>query len=206
MLKDELDGTADSTPSQEEASLSSPVYLYLGPDFSHRSILDLLAVDHGLSETGGSIHSFSAVSELEDLPFSSVVITVGADTGIIRPLSRLCESRNDLRIFSLFSLADPVLLEYCNELVLDIARDDTLMASEGESSAQTISDSSVVLLLETVFRYSAGRDWNLSREEQLLRELTAVPDGWTFLPYIDPDTGIRSRNHLQLHIAGTGTS
>ena len=185
------------------------LYVHTGPEFSRQSLLDPLVAEYGRTESGGLISVFTSVKELEELPYSAVVLTVGSDSGIIRPLSRLAGSRNDLRIISLFSLDDPVLLEYFSELVLDIALSGELLTPESETRGLPLGDREVSVLLVALVRSLEFRDWNKTRPEQLREQLDysfralgydGVPNTWTLQHYLDPETGIRSRNHVQLSV------
>lgn len=185
------------------------LYIHTGPEFSRQSLLEPLIAEYGRIGSGGLLSVFASVQDLDEIPFSSVILTIGADSGIIRPLSRLAEQRRDLRIISLFSLEEPVLLEYFSEIVLDVALSDALLTPESETRGLPVNDRELSLLMVALVRSLEFRDWNKTRSGQLYEQLdelfreddiNGVPATWSIQPYTDPESGIRSRNHLQLQV------
>jgi len=187
------------------------VYVYTGPEFSRASLLEPLIAEYDPEAAGTLVRPFSSVSGLDEPEHGAIILTIGADANIIRPLTRLAERRRDLRILSLFSLDDPVLLEYFSELVVDSSTSRESSSPESETREIPVPDEELSLLVLSIVRYADERDWNRSRSEQLLGHLDSafrsagkngIPPGWDVLPYTDPESGIRSRNHLTLHLPG----
>ncbi len=207
--KDPAPDVSAAEEQPEPVRTGPVVYVYTSPEFSRSSLLEPLLDKYAPSGADDLVRLFTSVTELDDPAHGAIVLTIGADYGIIRPLSRLADNRKDLRILTLFSLADPVLLEYFSELVLDIDLDAELLTPESETRGIPVTDEDLSLLIVALVRYADERDWNLTRSQQLLSRLDMVfsdagregiPPGWDIRPYVDPDSGIRSRNHLKLHL------
>ena len=209
--RSDVDKTSESATSavQKQKKLEM-VYVYTGPEFNRLPLLAELTAEYGLAESGGSLVLVNSVTELENIPVASILLLVGADSRIVRPLSYFSANRLDVRIITLFPLVDAMEVECFSELVLDVSTSRDLLEAEASVGGSLVKDTDLAVLFLAAVRFAKHRNWNLNRIEQLNRELVissqnagrlALPTGWNITRFIDPETGIRSRNHLVLTVA-----
>lgn len=203
------------------------VLVLLGPDYADRpEILAPIIEEYGLAGSGGMIlqlrypDSFtvdkkirlSILSDTAQLPSATVLLTVGSPEGFVRELVKIRASKPEMRIISLFSADEVLPLEGVSSLVLDYAQAGELLAEENTA---VLSDPDLSVLVLAAILSGEERDAALSPIEGLAVALDASRrilkskasgSGWKFAAYIDPDTNLRSRNHVILELPSGGSS
>lgn len=201
------------------------VLVLLGPDYADRpEILAPIIEEYGLSGSGGMVlplrypDSFtvdkkirlSVLSDTAKLPSATIVVTVGAPEGIVRELVKIRAARPDMRIMSLFSADEVLPLEGVSSLVLDFAQAGELLAEENTAP---ISDQDLSVLVLAAMLSAEETDAAISPLDSLVVSLDAsrrilklktAGTGWKFASFVDPDTNLRSRNHVVLELPPGG--
>lgn len=200
------------------------VVVMLGEEYASRPrLLEPLYAEYGIAGFGGMVvplswpGSFlvekrprlSVLSEIAREPDTTILVTVGAPEGTVRELEKIRNTRPGMKILTLFPLDEPLPVEAVSDLVLDFKASDQPLADENAPSGPLLDDSSMgVILLALAL---AGEDLSsgvspldavsgaLDRAGSLARQKKEV-SGWSFSSYVDPETGLRSRNHLVLSV------
>lgn len=133
------------------------------------------------------------------------LITLGMPEGTVRELSRLHASRPEIHIITLFPEDEALQVEAASEFVLEQAVSTELLAVES-NSALSDSDVSFLLLVAAFVSENKGEtsplvniEKAIEKGRQITREKKAAKE-WKFLSRIDPDTGLKARNHVLLDI------
>lgn len=196
------------------------ILVALGPSWSNQpAILKHLLAEYGAVSSGGIVQllqypddflvegrvRLSVLTAAASDILVDTVITLGTPDGTVRELSRLHASRPELHILTLFPEDDALMVEAASELVIEQAVSSELLADE-DGSALSNTDVSFLLFAVALSGESTDKisplrciELSVERARQLSRDKKAAT-GWAFLPRIDPDTGLKSRNHVLLKL------
>lgn len=198
------------------------VVVMLGEDYVGRpAILDALVTEYGLSGFGGMVlrldypESFkegsrtrlAVLAERASDPSVTVVLALGAPEGTVRELNKIRANAPGTKILNLFPLDETLPCEAVSDLVADYPSPDELLADENATppaGSSLLDDGSLAqLMLASVLAWdgtSPGAPVELlsasletARDLMKLKKNAAV---WKLAPWVDPDTGLKSRNHL----------
>lgn len=212
---------AAKAPAPRHRAADHQVLVMLGPTYASRpAILDGLISEYGLAGSGGmtfrlyypdsfkdgSKTRLSILSERASDPSVTIVVTVGAPEGTVRELAKIREARPDVRVVTLFPDDDILPSESVSTLLVNLPEAGELLADEGASAASgSIDDAALgMLILASVL----AEEKPVATEAPLARLTACLETARTLLrlrkdetrfalaPYVDPDTGLRSRNHL----------
>ena len=202
------------------------VLVLLGPDYSGRpAILSPIIEEYGLAGSGGMIlqllypDSFtidkkirlSVLSETAKLPAATIIVTVGAPEGFVRELVKIRAAKPEICIISLFSADEVLPLEGVSSLVLDHAQAGELLAEE---NAVVMPDPDLSVLVLAAMLFGEEKDASIAPIDALaialdssrrILKLKTAGAGWKFASYLDPDTNLRSRNHVILELPAGGS-
>ena len=184
------------------------VLLVTGPAYASGEGLPAhLLGEYGDGENGGMLVTADNLKATESLPEGSVILTLGAREGTARDLARLRDRVPGLRIVSIFPLDEPLQVESLSDLVIDRITPSGILADEQAAAQESLSvpDLSFLLLVAAL---SVDIPEVPPLPEKRLTEALArarsnarlrnAGSTWTFAPWVDPETGLRSGNHCVL--------
>ncbi len=186
------------------------VAVYAGASYGSRPVFGGLETEYGLAEEGGMLfypETLDAAASEERL---TAVIALGAPERTVRGLERLRSTRPGVTIVSVFPADEVLSVEAVSDLVIDIPAASGLLADENASSSAFVSDAELSTLLAVAALFAeqdadqaplARFDSALQAARKDLRDPVAGRD-WVISPYLDADTGLRSRNHLVIDLGG----
>jgi hypothetical protein len=154
----------------------------------------------------------SKLTEAAEDPRVTIVATLGAPEGTVRELNRLRSSRPDLKILSLFGEDAALQLEAVSDLVLDRTSPKGILEDENATPGALLSDEAAGVLLLGALLSAEDRDQSTAPLVKLSVSLDAARSyarnrhfgsDWTVSAFVDPDTGLKSRNHLVVDIPQT---
>lgn len=198
------------------------IVLALGASWSNRPvILKHLLSEYGDLSSGGILQilnypedflvegrvRLSVLTAVASDALVDTLITLGTPQGTARELLRLHASRPELHIITLFPEDDALEVEAASDFVLEQAAPSELLADE---TASAISDSDVSFLLLVAAFAGEQNILELSpltfieKAIEKAHKLKYKKNGtqeWKMLPRIDPDTGLKARNHMLLEIS-----
>lgn len=215
------------SPSPEPQKIADhQVLVMLGSDYSLRtSLLDGLVSEYGLNTAGGMLlplfypESFtrdkrirlSLLSETAALGETTIVVVVAGPEGTARELSKIRNAHPSMQIISLFPQEDILALEAVSSLVIDYTVAGDLLAAE---DIAFLSDSEIGVLLLASVLFGEDPDPAVSPLLRLTRALDSARSAlkqkntgpkWSIASYVDPETNLRSWNHVMLE-TGRGES
>ncbi len=218
--------SASIVPSKvSRKQVDHQVLILVGPEYTARtSILAPIFEEFGVADSGGMViqmqypESFiidkkirlSVFSETAKEPTVTVVVTVGAPEGIVRELMKIRAARPEMQIMSLFSADEVLPVEAVSNLVLDYAQAGELLAAENTA---VLSDTDLTVLILAAVLSGEESDSSIAPLDRLVVSLDAsrrilklktAGAGWKIVPYVDPETNLRSRNHLVLQVPTGG--
>lgn len=139
----------------------------------------------------------------------TVIVTIGAPEGTVRELTRIRASHPGKRIVTLFAEDASLPLEAVSDVLLDRTAPAGVLADEAALAAASLSDQELGLLLLGTTLSAEDRDEatppltkvsvSLDAARNLMK-LRNVGQNWLLSAYVDPDTALRSRNHLTVEI------
>jgi hypothetical protein len=112
----------------------------------------------------------------------------------------------ELRMVSLFPADDAFQMEAVNSILIEYPSSGDILESENAvAPVAPLVDLDVLMLAATLAAEETDASISpldafstaLDASRSLLRRKPALA-GWTFVPYVDPETGLRSRTHLLL--------
>ncbi len=188
------------------------IAVWLGPSWSdRRDILDDLHAEFGQFADGGAVLSVTTIEEVRGLSPVRILVTVAVPERSVRELERFRASDPEIQILSVFPMDEVLPVEAVSDLVLDLPAASDILSGEAEDTAFSIPATELssllyvsVLALETDSSPAPDR---FSAALKLAREASrnqSVGSSWTVSAWKDPDTGIRSRNHLVIAMNGSG--
>ncbi len=206
------------------------VVLLAGEDFAARpAVASFLLSEYGDAGDGGMLVRLPTLRGLETLPEDSILLLLGAPDSVVRDLVRLRDSVPRLSVVSLFSAAEALPLEEACDLVIDLAAGGELLADETSVSPSALPDAELGFLLYTAAlacdqakggEPPSGETSSAERGPAARKAAGLLPDAlvrarsysknksagatWVFTPFVDPDTGLRSANHLVFSSAAGG--
>ena len=151
----------------------------------------------------------SLLKNAADDPQITIVVTLGAPEGTVRELTRIHAARPDVKIVTLFAEDDGLPLEAVSDLLVDRTLPEGVLAGENSSPDAGISDASAAVLLLGSVLSAEDRDATVPPLTKLtvgldsarnLAKLRRVGSDWVISPFVDPDTSLKSRNHLTIQI------
>lgn len=157
----------------------------------------------------------SKLTEAAEDPAVTIVATLGAPEGTVRELNRLREARPDVRIVSLLGEDAALSLEAVSDLVLDRASPKGILEDENATPGSLLSDEAAGVLLLGALLSAEDRDQSAAPLVKLSVSLDAARSyarnrhfgsDWTVSAFVDPDTGLKSRNHLVVDIPQTASA
>lgn len=213
-----------SFPPRKRAS-DHKVIVMLGEDFAKRpAILDPVIAEYGLSGFGGMTvplkypESFivgtktrlAALAEHAAVDGVTVVVTVGAPEGTLAELNKVRSINPSMKIVTLFSSDDTLPVEAVSDIVCMDARDDKLLSDESSTLAALSADDASLglLVLASVFAAEgipsdgahtpeATFESSVASAADLMKLKKNAPT-WSVAPWVDPDTGLKSRKNLSV--------
>ncbi len=223
-----VDADTGSETAPAEAQVRKPrrapadfrVVLLAGDDYADRpAVASFLLSEYGDAGNGGMLLRPETLRGVETLPEGSILLLLGAPDSAIRDLVRLRDSVGRLFVVSLFSEGDALPLESACDIVVDLAAGGELLADETSVSPSVFSDYELGFLLYTAalaFDVEGFDDKTpaerrpatlladaLVRARSHSRNRTAGAS-WAFAPFVDPETGLRSANHIVFSSAPAG--
>jgi len=198
------------------------VVVMLGPLYADRpAVTESLLAEYGVAGYGGMVelmpypaaftrNGLVRLSDLTDAvrsPGVTILVTVGAPEKTVTELNKLRADRRPLSVISVFPSDEYLPVEAVSDLVLDRSLSGEPLADE-ESSL--IPDADLGVLLLAAVLSGEEKDGSISPQLRLETSLDSAKilahqkkscAGWSFSPWIDPETGLRSRNHLVLATA-----
>ena len=139
----------------------------------------------------------------------TVIVTIGAPEGTVRELTRIRAAHPEKKIVTLFAEDSGLPLEAVSDVLLDRTAPSGVLADEASLTAASLSDQELGLLLLGATLSAEDRDSTTSPLTKVsvsldaarnLMKLKGVGQNWLLSAYIDPDTALRSRNHLTVEI------
>lgn len=205
------------------------ILVMLGPDFTGKpAVVSEMADEYGLldsaiPESPGMMtvltwpDSFmvekharlSVLKTAADDPAVTIVVTIGAPEGTVRELTRIRAARPDIRIVTIFAEDDALPLEAVSDFVVDRVLPEGVLADENASASAGLSDDESGLLLLGSTLSAEEKDLTVPPLARLtlgldtargLSKQRRLGSDWVLASFIDPDTGLRSRNHLTVEI------
>lgn len=205
------------------------ILVMLGPDFSGKpAVISELADEYGLldsaiPESPGMMtvltwpDSFmvekharlNVLKTAADDPAVTIVVTIGAPEGTVRELVRIRAARPEVKIVTLFAEDNALPLEAVSDIVIDRVLPEGVLDDENSSASAGLTDEETGLLLLGSALSAEEKDLTVPPLARLTTALDAarglskqkrLGSDWVFSPFIDPDTGLRSRNHLTVEI------
>lgn len=188
------------------------IAVWLGPAWnSRRDILDDLHAEFGQFAEGGAVLAVNTMEEVRGVSPVRILVTVAVPERSVRELERLRASDPEIQILSVFPMDEVLPVEAVSDLVLDLPAASDILSGEAEDTAFNFPSTELssllyvsVLALESE---SAPAPDRFSSALKLAREASrnqSVGSSWTVSAWKDPDTGIRSRNHLVIAMNGSG--
>ncbi len=198
------------------------VVLLAGEEYAARpAVASFLLSEYGDAESGGMLLRRESLRAVESLPEGSIILLLGASDSVVRDLVRLRDSVERLRVVSLFCDGDVLPLEEACDIVVDLAVTGDLLADERTTAPSTLPDAELGFLLYTAAlafdvdgfdakppaekRPSALLADALVRARSYAKNRTAGAS-WSFAPFSDPETGLRSANHMLFSSVSPGAS
>lgn len=154
------------------------------------------------------------LSEAAAEPRVDAVVALGAPAGFSREFAKIREARPAMPVVALICDDETLPLEASCGIVVDYAttdaagvsvRDDDAAAGAAlaDEASSAIPDADLSLLLLAAVHYARGTEAApvdrmtaaMTRAARETRQRGAQ-DGWSFEHFADPDTGLRSSNHL----------
>lgn len=151
----------------------------------------------------------SLLKNAADDPEITIVATLGAPEGTVRELTRIHAARPDVKIVTLFAEDDGLPLEAVSDLLVDRTLPEGVLAGENSSPDAGISDAAAGVLLLGAVLSAEDRDATVPPLTKLtvgldsarsLAKLKRIGSDWVTSPFVDPDTSLKSRNHLTIQI------
>lgn len=195
------------------------VVVMLGSDYSNRlELLDGLVSQYGIAGSGGMVLrllypdsftvnkkiSFAKLSEAAASPLTTIIVTVGAPEGTVLQLAKIRNSYPQMQIISLLPMDEGIQLEAVSSLVIDYTGSGSLLSEE---NLAVLPDIELGLLIFAAVLSGEKIDESLSPLVRMsnaldsakrILKLNNTGSLWKFSAYVDPETNLRSRNHLLL--------
>ena len=127
----------------------------------------------------------------------------------MRELVRIRAARPEVKIVTLFAEDNALPLEAVSDIVIDRVLPEGVLDDENASASAGLTDEESGLLLLGSALSAEEKDLTVPPLARLTTALDAARNlskqkrlgsDWVFSAFIDPDTGLRSRNHLTVEI------
>ena len=204
----------------------------LGPEYANRTaVLDAMTYEYGLDGAGGmtvkllypesfkvsGIARISVLAERAAKPGVTIIVTVGAPEGMIAVFNKIHAANPAIKIVNLFPLDDALPIEAVSDIVADYPAPKELLSKEKAPAANaatdgtgSASDASLGLLILASVLAEEGPavdapDARLVASLETARSLMKMKKSdipWNVSRWVDPDTSLKSRNHLLLEPKG----
>ncbi len=200
------------------------VVVFLGEDYANRPlVLESLISEYGIMGEGGMVTvlrypdslkvngaiRFSALSEQVNKPGVTAVVAIGGPDGTVRELSKIRAANPSIRVVSLFSYEDSLSVEAASDIAVDVPAPVDALANESAATSPLDDTALGVLVLASVLAADGSREaapldalsGAVVNADALLKLKNSAPK-MCFAPWVDVDTGLKSRNHLVLVVSG----
>jgi hypothetical protein len=191
-----------------------------------------MTTEYGIAGAGGmtvkllypdsfKVSGIARISVLADRAAESgvtIIVTVGAPEGTVNVLNRIRAANPSIKIVSLFPLDDALSVEAVSDIVADYPVPKEILSSENAAaasssvpgSAGSVNDSSLGLLVLASVLAEEGPSSDAPQARlaasletaRSLMKMKKTDASWNLSPWADPDTGLKSRNHLLLEYKG----
>ena len=206
------------------------VIVMLGPEYANRpAVLDAMTSEYGLAGAGGmtvkllypesfKVSGITRISVLAERAAESgmtIIVTVGAPENTVTVLNKIHAVNPAIKIVNLFPLDDALSVEAVSDIVADYPAPKEILSDENApasavAAAGSVSDASIGLLILASALAEEGPavdapEVRLAASLEMARSFMKMKKSdipWNIARWIDPDTGLKSRNHLLLESRG----
>lgn len=138
------------------------------------------------------------------------VLTIGVPEGMVGELTKIRNKFPEMKIITIFSADEQINLEAVSNLVIDMPSAGNML---DEEESTVVSDGNLGILLYASVLFAENPDETAPPLEKFVLALESAGkslkqkqtvDSWKVSSYKDPDTNLRSRNHIVVNFASGG--